>query len=112
MAAARPRTLLIYQDAAGDEPFTKWLGGIRDPRTRIRIERRVERMRLGNFGDRKGVGEGVQEMRLDVGPGYRIYFAEDGETVVLLLCGGDKSTQARDIARAKRYWHDYLEDRS
>ncbi len=72
-----------------------------------RVRSRIDRMSLGNFGDHKGVGEGVQERRLDFGPGYRVYFAEEGEAVVLLLCGGSKSSQRKDINQARSYWQDY-----
>ena len=64
-------------------------------------------MGLGNLGDCHGVGDGVQELRIDYGPGYRVYFGQVGSTIVLLLCGGDKSTQAKDIEQAKRYWSEY-----
>ncbi len=68
---------------------------------------RLERFRLGNVGDWKSVGEGVLELRIDWGPGYRVYFAQDGKEIVLLLCGGEKGTQVRDIKDAKKYWRDY-----
>lgn len=71
------------------------------------IRTRINRMRMGNLGDNKSVGEGVSEMRIAFGPGYRVYFAIDKGTVVVLLCGGDKGTQERDIERAKRYWKEY-----
>lgn len=82
--------------------FTKWLGGLRDRNARIRIAMRIHRMELGNPGDVKPVGEGVSEMRITYGPGYRVYFVQDGDTIVILLCGGDKSSQSRDIAEAKQ----------
>lgn len=82
--------------------FTKWLGGLRDRNARVRIATRIRRMETGNPGDVKSVGEGVSEMRITYGPGYRIYFVQNGETVVILLCGGDKSSQVRDIAQAKQ----------
>jgi putative addiction module killer protein len=66
---------------------------------------------LGNFGDSKPVGGGVEELRIDLGPGYRIYFGRDGKTVVVLLCAGGKSTQSRDIETAKAFWRDYLDDK-
>ena len=97
----------IYQDAHGNEPFEKWLNSIRDKRTLARIDSRLRRVRLGNLGDHRSVGEGVFELRLDFGPGYRIYFARIGNEVILLLSGGDKSTQTRDIAQAKLYFSDY-----
>jgi putative addiction module killer protein len=90
----------IYARSDGSEPFTTWLRGLRDGATRNRIRQRIARMRLGNFGDARGVGDGVQELRIPFGPGFRVYFSREGDSVVILLCGGDKSTQARDIARA------------
>lgn len=82
--------------------FTNWLDDLRDRNARIRIATRIRRMELGNPGDVKAVGEGVSEMRITYGPGYRVYFVQDGDTVVILLCGGDKSSQSRDIAQAKQ----------
>ena len=80
--------------------FTDWFDGLRDAKARARIRVRIDRLSLGNPGDVKPVGEGVSEMRIDYGPGYRLYFVERGKTVVILLCGGDKRNQARDIKRA------------
>lgn len=77
-------------------PFTDWLGAL-DRKVRARIDARIDRLILGNFGDCKSVGDGVSELRIDFGPGYRVYFGRDGKTIVLLLCGGDKSTQQADI---------------
>ena len=82
------------------ETFAKWLGGLRDVKAKARILARLESARLGNLGDAKILRGGVREMRVHVGPGYRLYFAQRQETL-LLLCGGDKSSQARDIGRAK-----------
>jgi putative addiction module killer protein len=70
--------------------------------TRRRIGARIDRLSFGNFGDVKSLGDGVSELRLDFGPGYRLYFVRRGESLVILLCGGDKATQSRDIAQAKR----------
>lgn len=81
--------------------FDKWLAGIRDIPTRARIFHRFDHVRLGNFGDHKNLGDNLFELRFFFGPGYRVYYTIKGERVVLLLCGGDKSTQAKDIARAK-----------
>ncbi|HIE6277280.1 TPA: type II toxin-antitoxin system RelE/ParE family toxin [Pseudomonas aeruginosa] len=81
--------------------FDRWLVGLRDHQARARIEARIRRLSLGNPGDVKPVGEGLSEMRIDHGPGYRVYFMQRGPLVVLLLCGGDKSSQERDIALAK-----------
>ena len=82
------------------DEFALWFGSLRDRQARARIASRLERMALGNYGDSKYVGGGVRELRVDHGPGYRVYFVNQGETVVILLCGGDKRTQARDIAKA------------
>ena len=81
--------------------FAKWLSGLRDRMARARIAVRIDRLALGNPGDVKPVGGGVSEMRIDYGPGYRVYFVRRGNVVVLLLSGGDKASQARDIAAAK-----------
>ncbi|PZA09520.1 type II toxin-antitoxin system RelE/ParE family toxin [Rhodopseudomonas palustris] len=89
--------------------FERWLRNLRDRRARIRILLRLDRLELGNPGDVAPVGEGVSELRIHYGPGYRVYFVERGATVVVLLCGGDKSSQAADIAAAKRLARD-LED--
>jgi putative addiction module killer protein len=83
------------------EIYAHWIGRLGDDRARARIEARLYRLSLGNPGDVRPVGQGVSELRVDHGPGYRIYFAVQGKTVVVLLCGGDKRTQKRDIAAAK-----------
>ena len=80
--------------------FAAWFAGLRDHQARARITVRIRRLSLGNPGDVKPVGGGVSEMRVDYGPGYRVYFARRGDLVVVLLCGGDKRSQSRDIARA------------
>jgi len=95
----------IYQDKHGNEPFTEWLESIKDRVTQARIRRRLRRIELDNLGDHRSVGEGVFELRLHFGPGYRIYYAHVGDEVILLLAGGDKSAQSPDIQRAKRYWY-------
>jgi putative addiction module killer protein len=84
------------------EIFATWMAKLRDARARARIASRIDRLTHGNPGDSKSVGEGVSEMRIDYGPGYRVYFARRGTALLLLLCGGDKSTQERDITMAKR----------
>jgi putative addiction module killer protein len=84
------------------ETFADWLKSLRDGRARARIASRVQRLSLGNPGDAKSVGSGVLEMRIDYGPGYRVYYTEHGKRLVILLCGGDKSTQAKDIKQAIR----------
>lgn len=81
--------------------FDDWLAGLRDRKGAAIIGQRITRLAAGQIGDFKSVGEGVGELRIDFGPGYRVYFIRSGETVIVLLCGGDKSSQARDIRRAK-----------
>ena len=82
--------------------FAKWLDGLRDMRARARVQVRIERLGTGNVGDAKSVGEGVSEMRIDYGPGYRVYFTKRGSEVIVLLAGGDKRTQDADIRTALR----------
>jgi putative addiction module killer protein len=82
--------------------YSKWFAKLRDLHAKARIDIRIRRVSLGNFGDAKAVGEGVSELRVDYGPGYRIYFSRHGDTVVILLCGGDKRTQDEDIKAARK----------
>jgi putative addiction module killer protein len=82
--------------------FAAWIEALRDERARKRIAQRIARLQLGLLGDAKSVGDGVMEMRIDYGPGYRLYFIRRGARLVVLLCGGDKASQPRDIARAKQ----------
>lgn len=84
------------------ETFARWLDGLRDVRARARVQVRIERLAAGNAGDVEPVGEGVSELRIDYGPGYRVYFKKQGREVVILLAGGDKSTQSADIKTALR----------
>jgi putative addiction module killer protein len=108
---AQPREVVLYMTEDHDCPFEVWLESLRDRQARARIKKRLDRIELGNLGDFKPVGEGVLELRIDYGPGYRIYFAESGATIILLLYGGDKSTQDQDILRAKQYWIDFQKRR-
>lgn len=103
----KERELREYLTETGRNPFREWLQSLRDQQARARIRVRLNRVRLGNLGDCKPVGEGVMELRLDFGPGYRVYFAQDGEILLILLCGGDKRTQPRDIVTAKQHWQSY-----
>ena len=96
-----------YQTADGKRPLTEWLDGLRDRETRARIVARLDRLNAGLFGDWKHVGGGVCELRIDHGPGYRVYYGQEGKTLVLLLCGGAKRTQPKDIEKAHAYWKDY-----
>ncbi len=100
--------ILEYLTENGRNPFRKWLEGLRDRQARAKIRVRLNRIRLGNFGDCKGVGSGVSELRVPHGPGYRVYFGRKGITVVILLYGGNKKTQSKDIALAQEYWDNYL----
>lgn len=105
------KILRNYVTPAGKIPFEEWLDGIKDPVTRLRIRRRLDRVELGNMGDCKSVGEGVSELKLAFGSGYRIYFAEKDEVIIILLCAGDKRSQKNDIKTAKMYWNE-LKERS
>ncbi len=88
-------------DVVRTPAFERWLGRLRDNKARAVIARRIDRVAEGNLGDVRPLGEGVSELRIDFGPGYRIYFTRRGETLVVLLCGGDKDSQDRDILQAK-----------
>lgn len=96
--------LLRYQREDGREPFSEWLDAVRDKVAQARIRVRLRQVQAGNFGDCEPVGEGVIELRVHVGAGYRVYCGRHGKAIVLLLCGGDKSSQATDIKRAKELW--------
>ena len=106
-----PKTVEIYQDRNGVEPFTVWLESLKNSRTRYRIVTRLDRVELGNLGDHKMLGDGIFELRFHFGPGYRVYCGEVDDRIVLLLVGGDKGSQSRDITRARRHWNDYQEGR-
>jgi putative addiction module killer protein len=99
--------LLRYRREDGREPFTEWLEAVRDKVAQARIRVRLRQVQAGNFGDAEPVGEGVIELRIHVGAGYRVYCGRHGKSVVLLLCGGDKSSQAADIKRAKELWSEW-----
>lgn len=88
-------------DVRKTSEFDAWLENLRDSRARAKILTRIQRLELGNAGDVRPVGDGLSEIRIDFGPGYRVYYKQAGKEIVLLLCGGDKSTQDKDIARAK-----------
>lgn len=109
MRNTHPREIEIFRTQDRQELFTEWLRSLRDQKTRGRVRKRLERLGSGNFGDCRSVGDGVFELRIHLGAGYRVYFGEVDRTIVLLLCGGDKSSQTRDIARAKTYWRAYKE---
>jgi putative addiction module killer protein len=96
-----------YLTATGRDPYQLWLDRLKDLRARVAIQRRIDRLNTDNLGDHKACRDGVWELRVDIGPGYRVYYAIAGSTVVLLLCGGDKRSQRADIESAVKYWKDY-----
>lgn len=104
---ATPRNVIIFSDENGYEPYTDWIDNLKDKQHQQRIRARVRRLEQGNFGDHQPVGDNVSELRFFFGPGFRVYYAEDGDTVVILLCGGDKKSQENDIENSKVYWEEY-----
>lgn len=100
--------ILHYQNHKGCDVFSQWFDALRDIRAKSAIVRRLDRAAAGNFGDHKFERDGVWAMRLDTGPGYRIYYFQEGHELIILLCGGDKSGQQADIARAIEYRKDFL----
>ena len=96
-----------YQTPEQKDVYMEWHSQLRDAKARIAVDRRINRIKLGNFGDHKFCRDGVWELRIDVGPGYRVYYAIIRTQVILLLCGGDKRTQHADISRACAYWLDW-----
>jgi len=104
---SKPRLVKSYVTPDGKTPFKTWIKGLKDKRFKARILQRIDRLRLGSFGDCRSVGAGVYELRLSFGPGFRVYFGLDGAEVVILLCGGDKASQPQDIQNAHDYWQEY-----
>lgn len=102
----KPKELIIYEAATGECPFESWLEKL-DFMIVARIRARLKRVTSGNMGDADSVGDGVSELRFFFGSGFRVYFGNDGTKIVVLLCGGDKSSQTSDIRKAKLYWQDY-----
>lgn len=94
------KQVIVYVDSNGRKPFTEWLRNLRDIVGRQRILQRLTRLEQGHYGDYRPAGEGVNELRMFFGPGYRVYFGQDGENIVVLLCGGDKHSQQDDIRQA------------
>lgn len=99
--------VLRYVTESGKDVVGRWLADLNDAQAKARIAARITRLSVGNFGDCKPLQDGVSELRIDWGPGYRVYYAMAGRTCVLLLCGGDKRKQQADIKRAVEYWRDY-----
>lgn len=91
----------------GQCPFAEWFRSLRDINAKAKILKRIERLKIGNLGDYKSVGKGICELRIDYGAGYRIYFLQVGNTIVIILCGGDKTSQDKDIVVAQEYGEDY-----
>ncbi|MEA5098532.1 MAG: type II toxin-antitoxin system RelE/ParE family toxin [Burkholderiaceae bacterium] len=100
-------TLSHYLTTDGHDPFSEWLKGLTDRQARARVLVRTQRMAAGNFGDCKPIADGIWELRIDHGPGYRVYYAQAGKELVLLLIGGDKRKQQADINTALDYWQDW-----
>lgn len=103
------REVRLYVADDGRCPFSEWMESVKDIRAQARIGQRIDRLAVGNLGDVKPLGEGLAELRIDYGPGYRIYFGQHGPRLVILLCGGDKARQSVDIKTARRYWADWRE---
>ena len=97
-----------YVTEDGKKPYDEWLWKLKDLRAKARVAARVDRAVRGNFGNYRDLHTGVFELKEDFGPGYRIYFGVDGDEIIVLLVGGDKGSQSRDISKAKEYWTDYL----
>lgn len=108
MRIIKQKQLDIYVTSDGKKPFAQWLESLKDKSVRYRIKERLDRVALGNLGDHKKLSGGVSELRFKFSSGYRVYYAEEGNKIILLLCGGDKATQGKDIKKAKEYWQDYL----
>ena len=108
MKAAVERIAQEYETRDGQHPFTNWLKTLKG-RAGVKITKGVAQLRAGNFSNSKPVGQGVSEHKINFGPGYRIYYAIDGEKLIILFCGGDKSTQQKDITKAHKYFADYKE---
>ena len=106
--ATTPKQVIVYATESGKEPFTDWLYGLRDGLVQKLILARVSSLQQGNYGDCEPVGEGVSELRMFFGSGYRVYFGEYDGNIVVLLYGGDKGSQSKDIQQAKAYWKEYI----
>ena len=101
------RNFIVYKTTAGVEPYVDYVDSLRDRKAAAKIKARVTRAQMGNLGSHRTVGQGVIELKIDYGPGYRIYVGLHGNEAIVLLCAGDKSTQDKDIAKAHEYWEDY-----
>ena len=99
--------LILYEQEDGRCPFSDWVQRLRDRQAQSRILLRLQQVRAGNLGDYSSVGDGAMELRIHIGAGYRVYFGRSGAELVILLCGGDKDSQQKDIQRAKKLWADW-----
>jgi putative addiction module killer protein len=105
---SKQRKVLIYQNLLDKEPYTIWIKSLKNVETRARIRNRIRRLELGNFGDHRYLAGNMLELKIKLGPGYRVYLGEKGDSFVILLLGGDKKSQSNDIKIAKQYWKEYL----
>jgi putative addiction module killer protein len=102
-----PQVIEVYETAAGKVPYSQWLLALKDKQAFARISLRIDRAKLGSLGDHKRIDDGLFELRVDTGAGYRVYFGRVNPEMIVLLWGGDKGTQQRDIEKAAEYWADY-----
>lgn len=109
MKEIKTKQIRFYQTKSGKVPYKDWFDSVTDSKIRHRIRARLDRVELGNLGDYKVLSDGVSELRFAFGSGYRIYFTEQNGYVIILLCGGDKGSQKKDIDMAKQYWSDLQE---
>ncbi|MEO8400696.1 MAG: type II toxin-antitoxin system RelE/ParE family toxin [Gammaproteobacteria bacterium] len=103
------KELRFYRTREGKEPFVEWIESLKDVTGRAHINNRLNRIAIGHYGDCESVGNGVRELKIHYGPGYRVYFSEQADTIVLLLLGGSKRTQNKDIKKAKQLWEEFKE---
>ncbi|MBC7420210.1 MAG: type II toxin-antitoxin system RelE/ParE family toxin [Bdellovibrio sp.] len=110
VAALEPvvKNFVVYQTLSGRKPYGDWLNALRDSKARIIILQRLNRLRIGYFGNTKAVGFGLFELKINYGPGFRVYFGKEKNSIIILFLGGDKSTQQKDIKKAQEYLIDYL----
>jgi putative addiction module killer protein len=105
----KPREIIYFEDSNGNQPAYDWVEKLKDKKTRVIIKGRIRRLEEGNLGYTRSVGQGLIELKIDYGPGYRVYLGFDGDTIIVILAGGDKSSQSKDIETAKARWSDYKE---
>lgn len=111
MVEGREYIIEYYRSPNGAEPFREWRNALRDIQARAIVDRRIRRLQIGLFGDCESINDGVHELRIDVGKGYRVYFGNAGENIILLLVGGNKKTQPKDIKLAKEFWNEHKKRR-